>query len=583
MGLLNNDIKDLFVVIAGPQMNKNRDEVLEIVDVLDKLLELDNPPVKQNDSSFDKDYVNQILNDFPQKVYTADSDEYINYIEGMLKKIIMIIDPVSWNSKWQEYEDAVAAGDTHRKEPWQLASLYKKIGVLNVPWDVEDTSIYRSYGDYLEQYARVYKCRNKGGHGNNAKVFDALFVVYLHVCEKYADKIIEAHTFQKVLKDIKVEDYCNRVIDAYKKEKLDEMYEIAKWKVPEFPDANTENIEEVLKDKVAKLIGGPGVGKSTALQYCRYRACQRTLDNNEFKIPILIDLWRAQDKSLDELIAEELNISSSNVPQVLEKNVVSLYLDGYNEIIEEEAKTNVSKRIDEMISQYPFLTILVTDRAKYSHPQIAIDAIVCNLKPLDDAQTARLIRKTAVKLCEEKKKPSEDIVKLLVTEVENEDGEIVETYTDEVRAVREGIKKQWTPYHAVVIAKYAAYKGRVIDKDDFWRNYLDEVIIRESADKKEHRITTLVDMLTRIARKDNGANMSRMDVLDLLEASNKSIDWAAYLQLAQDMRLYIAEDDGLQGYKFFNAEIRDYFYKQQFHYGALSGNSDEEDDDDVLD
>lgn len=236
---------------------------------------------------------------------------------------------------------------------------------------------------------KVYKLRNLESHNcerwSNSRLYVELksaLVIYLFATHAHAKKL------KTKVDRGSTTNYLNTVINDYKKwqsrfvhirgrEEIEEIDLYAK----EMTDDDPESCKPVREGKIADIrreipehqmiiLGAPGMGKSTTLQYLAYLDAQDILakKTSEIRCPIFIELkLLAETDSIMQKITDKLGIEESYVIEHLKGGKVSLFLDGLNEI-EKSIKQRTIIEIKKIIAQLPQLYMIISSRPQeYEH------------------------------------------------------------------------------------------------------------------------------------------------------------------------------------------------------------------------
>lgn len=107
-----------------------------------------------------------------------------------------------------------------------------------------------------------------------------------------------------------------------------------------------------------------GMGKSTTLQYLTYKdACDILEKGASIPIPIYIPLKleTEKDTTIEDTIATKISVSKSECRDLLLKGEVSLFIDGFNEILK-DLKEQKRREIENLILDYPNTFIIISNR-----------------------------------------------------------------------------------------------------------------------------------------------------------------------------------------------------------------------------
>lgn len=577
MNLLEGATKNwIHSCVKEAMKSKVTSEIYELMDIMEKLMEIE----IRNDGNINNDFAFKVsyavdLNNYVKSFF---SDEVVDetrliITEAMLKKVVAVAYPDLWKNRWVECEG------TDRK-PWTMAPLYKATKAFErngMPKnsDLNDDPLkYMEKGNeqrYWGHYLIGYDSRIDSAHGYST--YDkarSMMVVILDTCEAYRDEIENAYAVYLFNKDFDADNYCKEIIKEGKEKRIEESYEEVFWddfsgKLP----LATQNIEAKIQESRIKLIGGPGVGKSTTLKYCQFMASKAYLDKKTTRIPVYIELKDTVKTKLEQLIANEIKVDTDKLDTVFANSMVSLYLDGYNEILEENALKATSTAIDEILDKYKKLPVVITDRFAVSSVPVGVNTTTpYHLVPLEQKQIINMFRR---------------ILKLV-----SNDDEIVtlawKAFVKDVNASDNALEfnldYKWlcdddVPLTPLVIRFIVEHEVlnctkkrnnpeaslETVNKENFWKVIIPEILKREASSKKEERLNILVDLLHHLATKIRpNETMDRETMLDVLKnySGLNIITIDSYLELADSIRLFNVEEGC-----FFAEEIREYFYETQ--------------------
>lgn len=131
---------------------------------------------------------------------------------------------------------------------------------------------------------------------------------------------------------------------------------------------NTDVKPFVFENVDVRLVGPAGEGKTWAMRYLQYQCCQEYLASKGEKdatIAVMVELKcfndaKYENMTIEECIMEKLHITDGNLYQkVMNTGKVRVFLDGYNEIFDENKKINVLNFATKANSSYRFV---ISDR-----------------------------------------------------------------------------------------------------------------------------------------------------------------------------------------------------------------------------
>lgn len=294
-------------------------------------------------------------------------------IEPYLKKLLYLLNPIEFDSL-----------STRNKG---LAAYINALD-LNANSIRFDTATIDSVFDlpnFAVDFVRVYNLRNVESHNceswSKKEIYiniESILVVYIYSTYKHvaALRIIInqepdlENYFKKVVFEFEL--WQQRFVHITGKEKFEEIdifaIESDEW---------TENDNNILREgkiddlrrsnteKTMVVLGEPGMGKSTTMQYIAYKDAKTLLSNASnvnTKIPIYIELKQLSKlDSILEYAKIKLGVTKEKLHEYFVKGGVTLLLDGLNEILIDLRKP-LRSEIKILIDTYPNLNIIVTSR-----------------------------------------------------------------------------------------------------------------------------------------------------------------------------------------------------------------------------
>jgi hypothetical protein len=303
-----------------------------------------------------------------------------------------------------------------------------------------------------------------------------------------------------------------------------------------------------------KFIGEAGIGKTTQMKKMFLSLVEQIRSNPEMQIlPIWINLANLtkENLSLEQKIKEMLGEETAPLYELLLKHgMLALFLDGYNEVLDDTVKVSLANEIDNMIHrEYPNVPIAMTDRRKISNPPCLtgrgdVPVIVYECEALSEDMIRKYVELKA----------TDNTRKSLLDYLDSPDS-------------------HWMRNTPVIPAKLESLialmssGSKPLSEDDFYGKYLDYILDRERNEKKDMRISTLVELLQILAEhmdKDE-SEMERRKITDfwLHEGYTGTRDVAIdYFVLAYELGILTTGSND-RAFKF--------RYKQ-YYYKALEGN-----------
>ena len=224
-------------------------------------------------------------------------------------------------------------------------------------------------------YAIIYQFRNKITHKSLSKNIDltpenlaremqAMIVCYLDLAHQKRNDISLAYASRKAAEFLNRSQYANKQIDEWKKYTRDFKYINLRWCDSTHNGFRMEQLADG-NDTYIKLSGDAGTGKTTALKYLAQLLANRIINSTSKVLPVYLSLSRISRESEELLVsdaASQLGVTNTQLKQLFELGEVILLLDGLNEILDVQLKSDIEMKIDEIISGYPKCHIIVTDR-----------------------------------------------------------------------------------------------------------------------------------------------------------------------------------------------------------------------------
>ncbi len=173
-------------------------------------------------------------------------------------------------------------------------------------------------------------------------------------------------------------------------------------------EGTVEELRDVISqnEKKMMILGEPGMGKSTSMQYLTQKDAQKLFDTNlkysaENRIPIYLEL-RYVDNSIFDLIKEEiehyLDSKETDITKTVEKmlseGMFSIFLDGLNETIKDKSY-QIAEHIQSFYKKYPNCVYLISSRPQDYLLRPFVQMPVFNLVPMNKAQQQEFLDRNA--------------------------------------------------------------------------------------------------------------------------------------------------------------------------------------------
>lgn len=329
-------------------------------------------------------------------------------IEPFLKKILFIVNK-------EKYNDLIL----RRKG---LAVFIDELGLNHSNIRLDRTNISDSIDQpyFQEHLVRSYHLRNTESHAcqdwSSRELYEnveSILLIYIYAISLNKEQIKSIVEQQPNVKNYLHEVVTNfekwqyRFVHIMGKEKFEEIdlyaLESDEWieeNDEEAPlrEGKIDDLRNSIEENQMVILGDPGMGKSTTLQYLAYKDAKRKIQNcdDRIKTPVFIELkLLSKGESILSVIQTKMKLSVNEVIALLEAGDLSIFLDGLNEVLKEIRK-DIRKEIQNIISSYPSIKIIVTSRPlAYSNEFKDVPAFV--LQKLDSVQIDEFLEKNCFK------------------------------------------------------------------------------------------------------------------------------------------------------------------------------------------
>lgn len=325
-------------------------------------------------------------------------------IEPFLKKIVFLIDP----TKYAEIEQT-------------RAGLAKSIDFLNLnpnnlrlsntqPNDVTNVS-----APFQPHILRSYHLRNIESHlcknwpsKELFENFESVLIVYLYTVHLHFSELSLSVTpeprFDSYLQEVVIafEIWKERFVHITGIESFDEIpihaIEREDWNDRErsLRTGKIDDLRKSIDENSMVILGEPGMGKSTTMQYMTYNDAKLLLSglkpSDQVRIPIYVELkLLSEGESISDYCCNKLGLNVTQLLEYFENGFVTLFLDGLNEVYSERRKP-VRNEIQKLISNYKHLFVIITARP-LAYSNEFRDTPVFTLQKLDDSQVSEFLDK----------------------------------------------------------------------------------------------------------------------------------------------------------------------------------------------
>jgi predicted NACHT family NTPase len=221
----------------------------------------------------------------------------------------------------------------------------------------------------------------------------------------------------------KLSDYLNLVIISFKKwqvffvhilgRQVAEINLLAR-EVNAMKDTREGTVEELRylisqNEKIMMILGQPGMGKSTSMQYLVQKDAQKLLQNNcmpnlENRVPIYLELRLVTD-SIFDLILKEISpyCVAQNaklvIDKMLERGLFSIFLDGLNETVKDKSD-NILKEIQIFYKKYPNCMYIISSRPEEYKRRPISQIPIFNLEAMNKEQQKEFLTKNTSEVVE---------------------------------------------------------------------------------------------------------------------------------------------------------------------------------------
>lgn len=521
-----------------------RGEIDQAIDLFEMALEIDAADPELAGLNL---YYGNILEQMAEaanfKALAANMNSFCR-IEQFMKHLFGIIDPTGQDNPpppLYEGED---------RPSWSLAHLYKQaFKIVPADYNLKTQSVrpLDKY-PYLQDYVTVYQDRNTESHDyrvyGQAELFTSLgslLTVYLDLSRRYARQIQQAYSRMQRREMFNRQRYANYIIQRQAEAAKDGFtYIDTRWG-NNASDAQSCPIDQLMRrcnTRIIKLQGRPGSGKTTALRRLELLDAKEMLLNERAPIPVFIslaDLEAGGRGMLHNQIALLTELPLDLLPALLKEGGVNLYLDGYNEILDNNTKRTLSRDFDRFALNYPKVRVVITERALTRDAiPIAAQARCFQLFPLSDENKAEYFQCNC---------PDKQAQELLLAQLRQRPG-----YFQDMN----------TPMKLKQLVETVSFSHQI--PEDPIEAYVNYLLERERLEKRDENVDYLPHFLSALALLPEEA-FSRITAERCLARCKDKLgytipDTRGCLKLMIDMGLLLEEADSLT---FTSKHYRDYF------------------------
>lgn len=336
-------------------------------------------------------------------------------VEPFLQKIVYLVDET-------EYSRISA----------QRAGLAKSIDFLGLNPNnlrlstalIDDTINMTGFANHI---LRAYQLRNLESHQclnwSNRELYEnleSILVTYIYTIHLHSGvlltKISPEPDFTLYLENSvrEFEDWQNRFVHITGQERFEEVpihaIESDEWGSGVRTVLRVGKIDDLrknLEENTMVVLGDPGMGKSTTMQYILYNDAKEALNNGQhesYRIPLYLELkLLSRTDSIVTVAAQKLGISQDKLTEYFQKGRITLLLDGLNEVYA-ETRRSIRMEIQTLISVFTELFIIVTSRP-LAYSNEFKNSPVFILQRLEDDQIQEFLEKNC------RHAPTEEIIK----------------------------------------------------------------------------------------------------------------------------------------------------------------------------
>lgn len=349
-------------------------------------------------------------------------------IEPFLKKLLFIIDRPKFLNLHNQKKG--------------LGRYIDELGInpLNIRLTNATIEQYEGQNHFAEHLVRAYKLRNTESHSctnwSNRELYEnveSLLIIYLYAISCHKNVLIsilsqEPNIKPYLLSVIKnFEKWQKRFVHITGKEKFEEIdlyaLENDDWSrsnnEKELREGKVDDLRQSIEENQMVLLGDPGMGKSTTLQYLAYKDAKLKLQTNDrnLLIPVFIELKLfSKGDNLIKVIQNKLKLTFNETKELIESGKLSIFLDGLNEVIKDIRK-EIRIEIQNFILNYPENRVIITTRPlAYSDefpktPVFVLQKLQTN--QINEFLTKNCSNSTVIKLIQEEIKSNDKFSKIV--------------------------------------------------------------------------------------------------------------------------------------------------------------------------
>lgn len=441
-----------------------------------------------------------------------------------------------------------------------------------------DPATLRGQSHFIEHVIRSYSLRNVESHQSvlwtNRELFEnmeSVLVSYIYTIHLHSTlletKISPEPDFTAYLENSvrEFENWQDRFVHITGQERFEEVsihaIESDEWNTSAralMREGKINELRKNLEENTMVVLGDPGMGKSTTMQYISYNDAKEALANGQsdsHRIPLYLELkLLSKTDSIVNAAAGKLAISQDKLTEYFRKGRITLLLDGLNEVYA-ETRRSIRTEIQELISQFPELFIIITSRPlAYSNEFRNTPVFV--LQRLVDSQVEEFLARNCGH------QPTEDMIKSEVS-----------TNSKLSRVIR-------VPLLLKMLISVVKSNGGVMpgNKAEIIKDFINNIYERERqkdiTDIDFRIIHRLLCYVAHKTRETSGSNVGwRIEELESLiekkiEKSSFRLNAYQFIDMATDLNLLV-KDAGK--YSFIHELYQEYFAAEEiFRTNSIS-------------
>ncbi|WP_343523843.1 NACHT domain-containing protein [Pedobacter sp.] len=345
------------------------------------------------------------------KIFLEDStkEEMCTYfpefakIEPFLKKILYLTDINAYN-----IVSSSKAG---------LAKCIDKLGLNpnGMHLSSDDIISQVSQPNFAVHVLRTYKLRNLESHvcilwtmkelyeNIESALITYLYTIHLH--SAFLSNLVEQEPnfesyLNKVVLDFEV--WQKRFVHITGLEKFEEIginaIESEEWGNSEkriLREGKIDDLRKTNQEPTMVVLGEPGMGKSTTLQYMAYHDAKKLLNSpkdDSVNLPVYLELkLLSKSETILDVAAAKIGLDEQKLVEYLVKGKITLFLDGLNEVLADLRKP-IRNEIISIIENYDKTAVIITSRPLAYYNEFKASPVFI-LQRMEDKQVNEFLEK----------------------------------------------------------------------------------------------------------------------------------------------------------------------------------------------